>query len=189
MLELPRNNVLITSYIVAVGVQLNYYLTATISHFLEKDARKKSSEFRPQMFLTELGLIKLNLPIWLWTGTIFLTPTWSNCSPLSQLWAIGRDHVNNIKVVWRRNLSHLKVEYKIKFTFFTILCHDHNWNTLLAPRVLSEYLQGVSKKLSFTQLSICRTCRLDFPLAMVPLSLKNVFLVASYKDQVSLSHV
>ena len=55
MLEFPRNNVLITSYIVAAGVQLNHYLTATISHFLEKDARKKSSEFRPQMFLTELG--------------------------------------------------------------------------------------------------------------------------------------
>ena len=145
MLELPRNNVLITSYIVAVGVQLNYYLTATISHFLEKEAGKKVQNSDLRSFWSNLGLIKLNLPIWLWTGTIFLISTWSNFSPLSQLWAIGRDHVNNIKVVWKRNLSHLKVEYMIKFTFFTILSHDHNWNTLLAPRC-SQNTYRVSQK-------------------------------------------
>ena len=58
MLELPRNNVLITSYIVAAGVQLNYYLTATISHFLEKTHGKK---FRIQIFLIELGSYKTQL--------------------------------------------------------------------------------------------------------------------------------
>ena len=111
MLELPRNNVLITSYIVAAGVQLNYYLTATISHFLVRVWRTKSWESRPHIFL-----IKISFPFWLWT--IFMILAWS---PHTQLWAIGRDHVNNIKVIWKSILPQLKLEYD-KVTFLKIPC-------------------------------------------------------------------
>ena len=151
MLELPRNNVLITSYIVAAGVQLNYYLTATISHFLVRVWRTKSWESRPHIFL-----IKISFPFWLWT--IFMILAWS---PHTQLWAIGRDHVNNIKVIWKCILPQLKFKYD-KVTFLKIpCCGQHIMITIgknycplsRRPPCLLEMLSCVFKAADFWPLS------------------------------------